>query len=74
MSTDYQARLRQIAEEASTCWTCGGEPNPANFGGLCDPCTEAKEARLHRTAEILRDHGQSDTELGRALDFLGYGR
>jgi hypothetical protein len=70
--TTKQETLRKIAAEARICWTCGGEPNPANFGGLCDPCTVEKEQRLSNASRILREHGQSDTELGRALNHLGY--
>lgn len=54
------------------CWTCGGDPNPANFGGLCDPCDEDRKVRLARTGRLLREIGQDQTELGRALSFLGY--
>lgn len=64
--------LTAIATNAKMCWTCGGTPNPANFGGLCDPCKAAHSQRLHRTAKVLADHGQSNTELGRALNYLGY--
>lgn len=65
--------LKDIAANAPLCWTCGGTPNPDNFGGLCDPCTDARKERLHRSARVLADHGQSNTELGQALTFLGYG-
>lgn len=72
MTTDT-TKVRAISESARLCWTCGGEPNPSNFGGLCDSCDEARKARLHRTADTLAAHGLSDTQEGRALAFLGYG-
>lgn len=64
--------LKAIATNATLCWTCGGTPNPTNFGGLCDPCNVARRDRLHGTAKVLADNGQSNTELGRALNVLGY--
>lgn len=66
--------LTETATTAHNCWTCGGAPNPANFGGLCDSCDEARKARLRNSAHILAEHGLSDTQEGRALDYLGYGR
>lgn len=72
--SNYAEATKDIAASARICWTCGGTPNPANFGGLCDPCDEARKARLHASARVLADHGQSDTELGQALNFLGYGK
>lgn len=54
------------------CWTCGGAGNAANFGALCDRCARARKARLASAARILRDYGQSESELGRALAHHGY--
>ena len=70
--TDKAELLRQIATEATGCWTCGGEPNPANFGGLCDPCSEAKTQRLSRSRVVLEQHGRTNTQEYRALRHLGY--
>lgn len=39
------------------CWTCGGTPNPDNFGGLCDPCTAARKARIVRGAQAMDRYG-----------------
>jgi hypothetical protein len=37
----------------TSCPSCSGAGNPANFGGTCDPCREAMNARTIdlRTAE-----------------------
>lgn len=64
--------LKDIAASARICWTCGGTPNPENFGGLCDECYTAHRQRLANSARILREHGQENTETGRALTYLGY--
>lgn len=64
--------LKSIRENAPLCWTCGGEPNPENFGGLCDPCDIKRKQRLHRSARILEEHGQTNTQEYRALQHLGY--
>ena len=70
--TEYHEATKAIATNARICWTCGGTPNPENFGGLCDDCYAEHRQRLARTATILREHGQENTETGRALTFLGY--
>lgn len=64
--------VKDTAANAPLCWTCGGTPNPDNFGGLCDDCYAAHRQRLATTARVLREHGQENTETGRALTHLGY--
>ncbi len=66
--------LTDIAANARSCWTCGGAPNPANFGGLCDDCYAAHRRRLGRSATVLREHGHTheNSETLRALTHLGY--
>lgn len=54
------------------CWTCGGTPNPSNFGGLCDHCDDSRRQRLARSASFLRDNGMENTQECRALTALGY--
>lgn len=69
--TNHEA-TKAIGATATQCPTCGGAPNPANFGGCCAECNIARKARLARTAVVLREHGQENTEMGRALTHLGY--
>ncbi len=64
--------LKSIATSATTCWTCGGAPNPENFGGLCDPCTAKKQTRLGRSVKVLEANGLTNTQEYRALRALGY--
>lgn len=65
-------QLKAIRTQATHCPTCLGAPNPNNFGGLCDPCDAKKAQRLARSAALLREHGQENTDTGRALTALGY--
>lgn len=70
----YSEQIRSINESARICWTCGNKPNPANFGGLCDPCDAARKARLSQSARILKDNGLTETQEYRALRHLGYAK
>ncbi len=64
--------LKSAATTARICWTCGGTPNPENFGGLCDECDTARKARLSASVGILEAHGMKDSQEYRALKVLGY--
>lgn len=68
----YSETIKEINQSARICWTCGGSPNPKNFGGLCDPCDSDRKARLSRSVTVLEDHGMTGSQEYRALKHLGY--
>jgi hypothetical protein len=46
----------------TSCPSCSGAGNPANFGGTCDPCREAMNTRTIdlRTAEQADQQAQAE--------------
>lgn len=72
MNESHSEALKAIAGRAHICWTCGGPPNPDNFGGMCDPCDEKRKGRLGRARKVLESHGRTETQEYRMLRHLGY--
>lgn len=71
METNATENLRHLAESATACPTCGGTPNAANFGGMCDPCQTSADERLVRTAALLRGRGLTTGHENRTLIAAG---
>jgi hypothetical protein len=55
----YDEGMAQSINDQPICFSCGGPPDPTNFGGLCDPCTERRKVRLVSAALTLDAYGQA---------------
>lgn len=54
------------------CPTCPtGTPNPANFGGMCDPCDAAATQRRVRNATLVAAAGTPLSSEARAIIVVG---